>query len=52
MAVTVAVGMGVCMVMVVDVGVGAWGEEWGVEEGFKLNCQRVNVQTSKFNFDT
>ena len=46
------VGMvvGLCMVVVVDVGVGTWGKE---NEGWrKLNHQRVNVQTSKFNFDT
>ena len=28
------------------------GGKWGVEEVEPSTCQRVNVQTSKFNFDT
>ena len=50
------VGMvvGLCMVMVVDVAMGTWGEEnggGGEEKRFKLNRQCVNIQTLKFNFD-
>ena len=45
----VGVVVGLCLVMVVDLGVGVWGEENGGWR--KLNHQRVNVQTSKFNFD-
>jgi hypothetical protein len=46
------VGMvvGLCMVVVVNVAVAVWGEENGGWR--KLNHQHVNVQTSKFNFDT
>jgi hypothetical protein len=48
--VVVGVVVGLCMVVVVDMGVAVWGEENGGWR--KLNHQRVNVQTSKFNFDT
>ena len=46
----VGVVVGLCMVVVVAVAVAMWGEENGGWR--KLNHQRVNVQTSKFNFDT
>ena len=42
--------VGLCMVVVVNVAVAVWGEENGGWR--KLNHQHVNVQTSKFNFDT
>ena len=45
----VGVVVGLCMVVVMDMGVAVWGEENGGWR--KLNHQRVNVQTSKFNFD-
>ena len=44
------VGMVVGLCMVVVVAIAMWGEENGGWR--KLNHQHVNVQTSKFNFDT